>query len=338
MSKKILVTGVSGFLGHHMLEHILRDTDMDVVGIDGINYAGNLNRITDIESFKQHEHRVKLVFHDLRSPINDSVAYQIGDVDYVLHLAAETHVDRSLIDARPFVLTNVFGTCNLLEYVRHNQTSLTKYIQFSTDEVFGPAPFGTDHKEWNPHRPSNPYSATKAGADDLAFSFAHSFGVPVIITHTMNLFGERQNVEKFVPMTIRKVILGEKVTIHGTEGHVSTRKWIHCRNAASAVTFLLDRGVKEDKYNVVGEEMDVLSMAQFIAKIVGKPLQYEYLDFHSTRPGHDLRYSLDGSKLASMGWKAPIGFLESLERVVKWTVDNEKWINIIPTDCVVSNR
>ncbi len=328
MSKKILITGISGFLGHHMLEHILRNTDMEVVGLDGINYAGNLNRITDIESFKQHEDRIRLVFHDIRSPINDSVAHQIGDVDYVVHLAAETHVDRSLVDSRPFVLTNVVGTCNLLEYVKHNQPNLTKYVQFSTDEVFGPAPFGVDHKEWNPHKPSNPYSAAKAGADDLAFAFAHSFNLPIIITHTMNLFGERQNVEKFVPMTIRKIMKGEKVTIHGTAGNVSTRKWIHCRNAADAILFLLDRGVKEDKYNIVGEEMDVLTMAQFVAKVLGKELNYEYLDFHSTRPGHDLRYSLDGSKIAEMGWKAPMGFLDSLEKVVHWSMNNKEWVNL----------
>ena len=301
---------------------------MEVIGLDGINYAGNLNRITDIESFKENEDRVRLVFHDIRSPINDSVGHQIGQVDYVVHLAAETHVDRSLIDSKPFVLTNVVGTCNLLEYVKHNQPNLTKYVQFSTDEVFGPAPVGTDHKEWNPHRPSNPYSAAKAGADDLAFAFAHSFNLPIIITHTMNLFGERQNVEKFVPMTIRKIMNGEKVTIHGTEGSVSTRKWIHCRNAADAILFLLDKGIKEDKYNIVGEEMDVLSMAKFIADKLGKELNYEYLDFHSTRPGHDLRYSLDGTKIAEMGWKAPIGFIESLDRVVTWSMENKEWLNL----------
>lgn len=328
MSKKILITGITGFLGHHMLEHILRNTDMDVVGLDGINYAGNLNRITDIESYKEHEDRIKLVYHDVRSPINETVAHQIGDVNYVVHLAAETHVDRSLIDPRPFVLTNVVGTLNMLEYVRTMQPNIEKYVQFSTDEVFGPAPFGIDHKEWNPHKPSNPYSAAKAGADDLAFAFAHSFNLPIIITHTMNLFGERQNVEKFVPMTIRKVMSGQKITIHGTEGKVSTRKWIHCRNASDAILFLLDKGVKEDKYNIVGEEMDVLSMAKFISEIVGKPLEYEYLDFHSTRPGHDLRYSLDGSKIAEMGWKAPIGFMDSLEKVVRWSLDNKDWLNL----------
>ena len=328
MSKKILITGISGFLGHHMLEHILKDTDMDVVGVDGINYAGNLNRITDIEMFVENEHRIKLIYHDLRSPINESVAHQIGDVDYIVHLAAETHVDRSLIDSMPFVLTNVIGTCNLLEYVKHNQPKLIKYVQFSTDEVFGPAPFGVDHKEWNPHKPSNPYSASKAGADDLAYAFAHSFNIPIIITHTMNLFGERQNVEKFIPMVIQKIINGEKVTIHGTEGNVSTRKWIHCRNASDAVTFLLDKGAKEDKYNIVGEEMSVLDMAKFVAEVIGKPLNYEYLDFHSTRPGHDLRYSLDGSKIAEMGWTAPIDFLCSLERVVNWSLEHKQWVNL----------
>ena len=328
MSKRILVTGITGFLGHHFLEHILRNTDLEVIGLDGINYAGNLNRIVDIKTFQKHEDRVNLVYHDIRSPINESIAHQIGKVDYILNLAAETHVDRSLIDSKPFVLTNVVGTCNLLEYVKHNQPNLIKYIQFSTDEVFGPAQIGVDHKEWDTHKPSNPYSATKAGADDLAFAFAHSFNIPIIITHTMNLFGERQNIEKFIPMTIRKLLTGEKLTIHGTEGNVSTRKWIHCRNASDAITFLLNKGIKEEKYNIVGEEMDVLSMAKFIADILGEKLNFEYLDFHSTRPGHDFRYSLDGSKLAEMGWHAPVGLQESLEKVVRWSVDNRKWLNL----------
>ena len=328
MSKKVLITGVAGFFGHHLLEHTLRNTDWEVVGLEGINYAGSLGRIQDIEVFRGNEHRVKMVWHDLRSPFNDIVANQIGEVDYVIHLAAETHVDRSLDDSLPFVLTNVLGTCHLLEYIKHNQPSLIKYDQFSTDEIFGAAPFGVDYREWDRHKPSNPYAASKAGADDLAISFAHSFKLPIFITHTMNMFGERQHPEKFIPMTIRKVLLGETVTIHGTEGNVSTRKWIHCRNAADAVVFLLEHGVAGDKYNIVGEESSVLDIAKFIANVVGKPLNYEYLDFHSTRPGHDLRYSLDGSKLAEMGWQAPIGFLDSIEKTVRWTLDNQQWLGL----------
>lgn len=328
MSKKVLITGIAGFFGHHLLEHILKNTDWEVIGLEGINYAGSLNRIQDIGIFRDNEHRVKLVWHDLRSPISDLVIDQIGEVDYVIHLAAETHVDRSLIDSRPFVFTNVVGTCHLLEYVKHCQPNIIKYDQFSTDEVFGAAPFGTDYKEWERHRPSNPYAASKAGADDLAFSFAHSFNIPIFVTHTMNMFGERQHPEKFIPMTIRKIMCGEVVTIHGTEGNVSTRKWIHCRNAADAVLFLLEHGDTGDKYNIVGEEFDVLTVAEHIAQVLGKPLNYEYLDFHSTRPGHDLRYSLDGGKLDTMGWKAPVGFLDSIDKVVEWIVNNPQWVGL----------
>lgn len=328
MSKKILITGIAGFLGHHLLEHVLKNTDFEVIGLEGINYAGNLGRVTDIEILTDNEDRVRFFWHDLRSPFNETVNHQIGQVDYIVHLAAETHVDRSLVDSRPFILTNVLGTCHLLEYVKHSQSNLVKYIQFSTDEIFGAAPLGVDFKEWDTHKPSNPYAAAKAGADDLAFSFAHSFKLPICITHTMNMFGERQHPEKFMPMTIRKVMLGETVIIHGTENNVSTRKWIHCRNAADAILFLLDKAEPEDKYNIVGEEMDVLSVAKFIAEVLGKPLHFEYLDFHSTRPGHDLRYSLDGSKLRDMGWQAPVSFLGSLENMVKWTLENKEWVNL----------
>jgi dTDP-glucose 4,6-dehydratase len=319
---RIMITGMAGFFGHHLLEHILKNTDFEVVGLDGINYAGNLNRVTDISVFKDQEHRFKMVWHDLRSPINETIVHQIGKIDYIVHAAAETHVERSLVDSSPFVLTNVLGTCHLLEYVKNYAPRISKYIQFSTDEVFGPAPLGVDYKEWERHKPS------KAGADDLAYSFAHSFNLPIVISHTMNMFGERQNVEKFIPMTIRRVLLGEIVKLHGSQGNISTRKWIHCRTAADAVLYLLNKGEPGDKYNVVGQEMDVLSLAQFVADVIGKPLKYEFLDFHSTRPGHDLRYSLDGSKLSAMGWKPSISFLDSLRKVVVWTLENRNWIGL----------
>lgn len=325
--KRILITGAAGFFGHHLVEHVLRKTDWDVVGLEGINYAGNLCRFNNIDCFNDNRHRVKMVWHDLRSPINTSVSHHIGKVDYVVHLAAETHVDRSLVDSIPFVTTNVLGTCHLLEYIKNCQ-NIEKYVQFSTDEVFGAAGDGVYYKEWDRHKPSNPYSASKAGADDLAFSFSHSFKLPIIITHCMNMFGEGQDVEKFVPMTIRNILLGNTVVIHGTENSVSTRKWVHCRNAASAVVFLLDRGVAGDKYNIAGDEMDVLTMANIIAREIGKPLNFEYFDYHKERPGHDLRYSLDDSKLASMGWVAPVKFMESLKRVVEWSLNHKEWLNI----------
>ena len=317
MSERVLITGVAGFFGSHLLEHIIRKTDWEIVGLDCINYAGNLCRFYNIDSFNSNKDRFKFVWHDLKSSINTSVANQIGDIDIVLKNSQNQ-----------FLLNNVLGTCHLLEYVKHNQPNLKKYIQFSTDEVFGAAPDGVFYGEWDRHKPSNPYAACKAGADDLSFSFAHSFGIPVVITHCMNLFGEGQDTEKFVPMTIRKILLGENVTIHGTPNKVSSRKWVHCRNAADAVLFLLDKGVKEEKYNIAGTEMDVLSIAKYIAGIIGKPLNVEYIDYHSYRPGHDLRYSLDGSKLSNLGWNPPVPFLESLERTVTWSMERKSWINI----------
>lgn len=331
----LLITGAAGFFGHHLVEHVLHNTDWEIVCLDGLSYAGNLERLRDIECLRdvggEDMKRLRFVWHDLRSPISDSVSNRIGQVDYVVHTAAETHVDRSLEDSVPFVMSNVLGTCHLLEWVRHQQPGLKKYIQFSTDEVFGAAPPGVDHKEWDPHRPSNPYAAAKAGADDLAYSFAHAYKLPIIITHTMNLFGERQHPEKFIPMTIRKIMLGETVVIHGLAGSVSTRKWIHCRNAAGAILFLLREvhpGEFGGKYNIVGEEHTVQDVAMAIAQMVGRPLKHEYLDFHSTRPGHDLRYSLDGTRLAEMGWVPAVSFHESLHRVVLWSVERKHWLGL----------
>jgi dTDP-glucose 4,6-dehydratase len=327
MKEKVLVTGGTGFIGHHFVEHILKNTDWDVKILDGLSYAGNLNRLIATQAYHDNKSRVSFIYHDLRSPISDLLKQQIGEVNYIVHFAAETHVDRSLEDATPFVYSNVVGTLNILNFAK-SLTSLKKYVQISTDEVYGAAPEGVNYKEWDRLAPSNPYSATKAGADCLVLAYAHSFKLPAIITRTMNNFGERQHPEKFVPKTIRAILRGEKLTVHGLKDRVSTRKWLHCRNFADGVLFLIRRPevVREDIFHIAGVEVDVLTLAQKIAGIIGKPLDYEYLDFHSTRPGHDLRYSLDASKIKEMGWIQPVNFEESLEKTVRWTLAHPEWL------------
>ena len=206
-----------------------------------------------------------------------------------------------------------------------------KMIYFSTDEVFGPAPQGVNYKEWDRYNSTNPYSASKAGGEELCLAYANTYKVPVLITHTMNLFGERQHPEKFIPSTIKKVLREEIVLIHSNKDKTKSgsRFYIHCRNVANAVMFLLDKGEIRDKYNIVGEkEVDNLEMAQFIAKMIGKPLHYEMVDFHSQRPGHDLRYALCGDKLKSMGWSIPMNFEDSLAKTIFWTLENKRWLNL----------
>jgi dTDP-glucose 4,6-dehydratase len=331
---RLLITGGCGFVGHHVVEHVLRNTDWEIVVLDGLNYAASANRLEDLECWSQERHRVTLLWHDLRAPISDTLHDRIGQVDYVWHLAAESHVDRSLVDSVPFVTANVLGTANLLEYVRARQAGLRQYVQFSTDEVYGPAPEGTAWREWDRLKPSNPYAASKAGGDMLALAFAHSFGLPIIVTRTMNVYGERQHAEKFVPKTVRAILQGEPVTIHATAAGASRRCWVHARNAADALLFLAEHGEPEEIYNVVGQERSVWDLADLACREVrGRPLgaaDCEYADAHTLRPGHDWRYALDGSRLAAMGWTPPVPFEESFRRTVRWMADpaNGRWLGL----------
>lgn len=326
---RILVTGGCGFIGHHFVEHLVRNTDWQIVILDKLNYASTgFDRLRDIECFA--EERVLILSSDFSNEISEGVVQEMGDVDYIVHMGAETHVDNSITDPQPFVISNVLGTMHVLNLARRLK-QLKKMVYFSTDEVFGPAPEGTAYKEWDRYDSSNPYAATKAGGEELCLAFANTYGVPVMITHTMNVFGERQHPEKFIPMIIRKVLLGEKVTVHAdpTRTKPGSRFYIHARNVAAAVAFLLERGKARDKYNIVGEkEVNNLEMAQFIAKVVGKPLDSELVDFHSSRPGHDLRYALDGTKLSEMGWEIPIGFEDSLAKMVLWSLERKRWLGL----------
>jgi len=331
--RNILITGGPGFIGHHVVEHFLKNTDWEIVILDSLNYAGNLNRLSSINIFEANRHRIKFVYHDLRAPITGGVANMIGQVDYILHLAAETHVDRSLQDPTLFVYSNVIGTLDMLEFARNYQTYLKRYIQISTDEVYGPAPEGVNWKEWDRLKPSNPYSATKAGADCLALAYANSYKMPIMVTRTMNNFGERQHPEKFIPKTIRHLLNGEKVIIHGTPDNIGSRHWLHARNHADALLFLLTHGENGEIYNVVGEiELNNLEMANKIAKVViNRELmaeEIEFIGFHKSRPGHDRRYALDGTKIREMGWKLTVPFDESLERTIKWTLKHKEWLSL----------
>lgn len=329
--KTALVTGGAGFIGHHVVEHLLKATDWNVVCLDRLDCSGNLNRLADMAIWEKEKSRVRIVFHDLRAEINSLVSARIGPVDYVLHLAASTHVDRSITDPMMFVLDNVVGTTNLLDFVRKRGDAIRSMIHFSTDEVFGAAPPGVSYKEWDRYRSGNPYAASKAGAEEMAIAYQNTYGTRVFVTHTMNVFGERQHPEKFFPMTIKKVLDGETVTIHSdkTKTISGSRFYIHARNVASALTFLLenDRGIPGEKYNIVGErEVSNLELAQAIAAVLEKPLKYEMVDFHSSRPGHDLRYALDGTLMKSMHWEVPMEFEKSLASTVRWTVANPRWL------------
>lgn len=329
---KVLITGGAGFIGSHLVEHLLKNTDWEIVILDRLDTSGNLNRLADIMIWEKEKGRVKFFWHDLKAPVNELLAKQIGGLDYIFHLAATTHVDRSIDDPLLAAMDNVIGTVNILNFARNcnrEEGLYPKVLYFSTDEVFGPAPEGVEHKEWDRYKSGNPYAASKAGGEEMALAFHNTYGLPVIITHTMNVFGERQHPEKFIPKTIRQVLEGKVVKLHADSKRTkpASRFWIHARNVAAAILFLSEKGEPGEKYNIVGErEVNVLEMAETIAKILETPLLYELVDFHSSRPGHDLRYALDGAKMRELGWKLPVGFDESLRKTVNWLLSRPEWL------------
>lgn len=329
----VLVTGLGGFAGSHFLDHALTTTDWNVIGLASFRSRGVPERITDSVHYQAHRDRVQIFTHDLTSPISHILKKRIGKVDYIVNYASDSHVDRSIENPVPFVENNVSLILNILEFAREAKPKA--FLQIGTDEEFGAADDDYRHAEWDPSIPSNPYSASKAAQSSVAISYWRTFDVPVILTQTMNLIGERQDTEKFVPMTIKRIAAGQSMTIHGKKGQIGSRFYLHARNQADAVLFILKNhppatypdADRPDRYNIVGElEVDNLTMAKKIAAAVGKPLKYELVDFHAARPGHDRRYALDGTKLAKLGWKPPLTFDESLERTVTWTLANPQWL------------
>lgn len=345
MVKTILITGGAGFVGHHCIEHILKNTDWKIFILDSLSYAGNMGRITDLnEGFSDGDEnkitdinvfdpkRVKFIWHDLRAPISPTIHKSLSKLDYCIHFASESHVDRSLEDSIPFVTSNVLGTANLLEYFKHYQRNCRMLI-FSTDEVFGPAPEGVYYKEDDRFKPSNPYSAAKAGEEMIAFSFAHAFAMPISIVRSMNIIGERQHPEKFIPKTIKAILNNEKIILHGKNREdLSSRCWIHARNVADGLIFLLDKAEKEEFYHIVGEEKTVLEIADWICEVIkDKKLnndEIEFVDYHRARPGHDKRYALSGEKIKKMGWQPPVDLEKSLKKTIKWTLENKHWLSL----------
>ena len=328
MSKTILITGGCGFIGHHFVQHIFKNTDWDIIVLDKLTYASlGLERIRDIGVFESP--RVKILTYDFQYEISIGIMKEIGyDINYIVHMAAETHVDNSIATPVSFIHNNVMSTVNLLEFAR-KCVNLELFFYFSTDEVYGPALNDKLFKEDERHNPTNPYSASKSSAEQICISYHNTYNIPVIRINVMNAFGERQHVEKFIPKVIKQIMNDETVLIHSypDKKQSGTRFYIHARNIAAAVLFLINNGNIGESYNLTGEkEISNLEMAKTIANVMEKELKYELVDFHSSRPGHDLRYGLDGTKMEEMGWKMPVGFDEAIRRTILWTLKNNKWL------------
>jgi dTDP-glucose 4,6-dehydratase len=325
-----LVTGAAGFVGHHAVEHILETTDDEVVGVVSFRHRGDSMRLAHLVAHP----RLRIIYHDLAGPISGRLSQRIGPVDSIIHFAAESHVDRSISDPVPFVRNNVDVTLNVLEYARTVEPRVV--VQISTDEVYGPALGSHSHGEWEPIIPSNPYSASKACQEAIAISYWRTYGVPVVLSNTMNNFGPRQDQEKFVPNLMRHLWHDEVFPARSPEWDQGSRFWMHARNHADAILFLVKHcpptrstgGNRPDRWNVVGDrEMGNQALAQMVADLMGRPLRYEIVSRSEVhRPGHDLRYGLDGTKLARAGWRPPMDFEDSLRDLVSWTQEHPEWL------------
>jgi dTDP-glucose 4,6-dehydratase len=344
MVKTILITGAAGHVGSHICEHILKKTKWNIVVVDRLDYASNgFDRLRDIKVFD--DKRVKIFTHDLQQPIMEGLDQEIGHVDYIIHAAAGSHVDNSIIDPVTFIRNNIDNTLNMLEFARKRKGTYEKFIYFSTDEVFGPANDKYKYKEGDRFNPSNPYSASKAAAECICIAYANTYKLPIIITNTMNVLGERQHPEKYFPKIINYILDGKTLQIHANpeKTKAGRRYYIHARNVGDAILFVLkntDESLNNNdaslgKFNIVGEkELDNLQLAKLvekaIQKILGKKykLKYEFTNFHGERPGHDLVYALDNSKLKKLGWTPPKKLEDTVNSIVAWSLkpENLKWL------------
>ena len=324
----------------HTMIHIFHNTDWEIVGLATYQHKGLADRVTEmLREHPEYWSRLKLVTHDLTNPIPKTTVDRIGPVNYIINMASLSDVEASIQNPVPFVKNNVNLALNVLEYARVVKPEV--FIQISTDEVYGPSGKDQRHPEWSAVVPSNPYSASKACQEALAVSYWRTYGIPVVITNTMNNFGEYQQPSKYPVMIQKAVANGDTLTIHGSEDgkDIGTRYYIHSRNHADALLFILKNLPphlhepnaidRPDRYNIVGDrQVDNLELAQLIADLMDKPLKYKMVDAHSGRPGHDRHYGLDGSKLKNLGWKSPLQFRESLKSTVEWQAEHKEWINL----------
>lgn len=335
--KRVLLTGADGFIGSHCVEHFLATTDWQIVCLSSWNHGGFTERMTE-SHLMEHRGRVEVSTHDLVADLSPLSLKKIAPIDAIVHFAAESHVDTSIAEPRMVIENNVACTLTVLEVARKLLPKIV--IQVSTDEVYGPAVDDVGHPEWSPLLPSNPYSGSKAAQESVAVCYWRTYGVPVIIVNAMNCIGERQHPEKFLPMVIRSVLRGDEVSIHASQdGTAGSRNYLHARTYADACRWLVERervasyasgDLRPDRWNVPGQRhLSNLEFAEKVANIIGLPLNYSITDGNLSRPGHDLHYGLDGTKIAAAGWKAPMDFDASLEKTVRWYLNNPSWLELL---------
>jgi dTDP-glucose 4,6-dehydratase len=313
--RTLLVTGGAGFIGSNFIRHVLgRYPGAKIINLDKLTYAGNLDNLADVETSPRYE----FIRGDVRS--QEIVRQVYPRVQGVVHFAAETHVDRSIMDAGEFVLTDVYGTFVLLDALK-SAPHIEFFLHVSTDEVYGSREDGF-FKETDPLNPSSPYAASKAGADRLAYAYRVTFGLPVLIVRPSNNFGPCQYPEKFIPLFVTQALEDRPLPLYGQGANV--RDWLYVEDNCRAIDLVARRGEPGEVYNIgAGNEVRNIHVAETICDLLGKPRSL--ITFVPDRLGHDVRYALDCAKLRALGWAPEAGFDDALAATVRWYREHEDW-------------
>jgi dTDP-glucose 4,6-dehydratase len=330
---RVIVTGGAGFIGSAVVRYLVLDKGYEVLNVDALTYAGNLASLRTVEG--------KSNYHFLHANICDATAIQKAirefAPDRIMHLAAESHVDRSITGAADFIQTNVIGTFTLLEAARDRWTALEgaakdafRFLHVSTDEVYGSLGETGLFTEETAYDPSSPYSASKASSDHLAVAWQRTFGLPVVVSNCSNNYGPYHFPEKLIPLTILNALAGERLPVYG--GGENVRDWLYVEDHARALDMIIERGRVGETYNVGGRnERRNIDVVRRICAVLdtlapsNRPRE-ELIEFVSDRPGHDARYAIDATKLETeLGWRAQENFDTGIEKTVRWYLDNDWW-------------
>lgn len=326
---KVLVTGGAGFIGSHVVKHFLKDRSYYVFNLDNLSYAGNPNNLRDVE----HKGNYTFLYGDITDTTFVSSLFSKHTFDYVIHLAAESHVDRSIKDPLVFAKTNIMGTLNLLEGFKENSGRLFYHI--STDEVYGSLGKTGLFTEKSSYQPNSPYSASKASSDHFVRAYGETYGIPYVISNCSNNYGPNQFPEKFIPVCIQAIVHNHQIPIYGDGNY--TRDWLYVEDHVEAIKTILEHGKEGETYNIGGlnewKNIDLVKvLIQETDKALGRPegASLPLITFVEDRQGHDKRYAIDNTKIKQeLHWTPKHNFEEGIAKTIQWYLSNQKWVEAI---------